>query len=72
MLTKPRRPIRTALDLADARQVRSVKKRLKITDGDLARIVQKIGPSLAAIAKEVALEKAALAELRVNEPSSLA
>ncbi|SFQ18801.1 Protein of unknown function [Bradyrhizobium sp. Ghvi] len=71
MLTKPRRPIRTTLDLADARQVKSVKKRLKITDDDLARIVHKIGPSLAAIAKEVALEKTAPAEARLNEPTSL-
>lgn len=57
MLTKPPRPMRTTLDLADARQVKSVKKHLKITDSDLARIVEKIGPSLAAIEKEVALEK---------------
>ncbi|WP_244552806.1 hypothetical protein [Bradyrhizobium sp. Ghvi] len=48
-----------------------MKKRLKITDDDLARIVHKIGPSLAAIAKEVALEKTAPAEARLNEPTSL-
>lgn len=71
MLIKPRRPIRTTLNLADARQVRSVKKHLKITDVDLARIVDKIGPSLSAIEKEVALEKTAAAEARTNEPISL-
>jgi len=70
MLTKPRRPIRATLDLADVRQVKSVKKRLKVTEGDLMRIVDKIGPSLAAIAKEVALEKTA-AEAILNKPTSL-
>jgi hypothetical protein len=71
MLTKPRRPIRTMLNLADAKQVRSVKKHLKITEGDLARIVDKTGPALAAIEKEVALEKAAAVEGRTNEPTTL-
>jgi len=70
MLTKPRRPIRATLDLADVRQVKSVKKRLKVTEGDLMRIVDKIGPSLAAIAKEVTLEKTA-AEAILNKPTSL-
>ena len=52
------RPIRTTLDLADEAQVRSVRKRLSISNDDLVRIVAKIGNSIAAISKEVQLEKA--------------
>jgi uncharacterized protein YehS (DUF1456 family) len=51
------RPIRTTLDLADEAQVRSVRKRLSISNDDLIRIVAKIGNSIAAITKEVQLEK---------------
>ena len=58
MRTRKPRPIRTTLDLADEAQVRSVRKRLSISNDDLARIVAKIGNSIAAISKEVQLEKA--------------
>ena len=51
------RPIRTTIDLADPTQVRLLRKHLGITDADLVRIVGKIGTSLAAIGKEVQLEK---------------
>ena len=51
------RPIRTTLDLADEAQVRSVQKRLSISNDDLMRIVAKIGNSIAAITKEVQLQK---------------
>ncbi len=57
MNIKPSRPIRTTLDLADAKQVKSVRKRLGITDTDLMRIVGRIGTSLATIQKEVELER---------------
>ncbi|MDA9464822.1 DUF3606 domain-containing protein [Bradyrhizobium sp. CCBAU 53415] len=60
--SKPRHPIRTTLDLADAQQVRSVRRRLGVAEADLARIVSKIGNSLAAIQKEVELEKAGAVE----------
>ena len=53
------RPIRTTLNLADAKQVKSVRKRLGISASDLARIVDKIGNSLATIEKEVELERVA-------------
>ncbi|MBV8399837.1 MAG: DUF3606 domain-containing protein [Acetobacteraceae bacterium] len=56
-IRKPR-PIRTTLDLADEAQVRSVRKRLSISNDDLARIVAKTGNSIAAISKEVQLERA--------------
>ena len=50
--------VRTKLDLADVRQVRLVRKRLGVSDSDLARIVAKTGNSLAAISKEVEFERA--------------
>jgi hypothetical protein len=40
------------------RQVRSVKKRLRLSEGELNEIVGGIGNSIAAISKEVALRKA--------------
>ena len=62
------RPIRTTLNLADGRQVKSVRRRLGISDTELVRIVEKIGNSLAAIQKEVDLEKvAALGQSSSNE-----
>lgn len=51
------RPIRTTLDLADAKQVKSIRRRLGVSDADLVRIVDKIGNSLAGIQKEVELER---------------
>ncbi|KRP99443.1 DUF3606 domain-containing protein [Bradyrhizobium sp. IC3069] len=58
--SRPPRPIRTTLDLANAEQVKSVRRRLRISNADLVRIVDKIGNSLAAIEKEVELEKLAV------------
>jgi hypothetical protein len=68
------RPIRTTLNLADARQVKSVCKRLGISDPDLIRIVDKIGNSLAAIQKEVELLRVAALEYSTSkkEPATLA
>ncbi|MVT55152.1 DUF3606 domain-containing protein [Bradyrhizobium yuanmingense] len=58
--SRPPRPIRTTLDLANAEQVKSVRRRLRISNADLVRIVDKIGNSLAAIEKEVELKKLAV------------
>jgi hypothetical protein len=68
------RPIRTTLDLADAKQVKSIRRRLGISDADLVRIVDKIGNSLAGIQKEVELERAAALEHSTpkKEPATLA
>lgn len=70
--SRPPRPIRTTLDLANANQVKSVRRRLRISDTDLIRIVDKIGNSLAAIEKEVELEKLAVQQCTAkNAPTSL-
>jgi hypothetical protein len=67
LCSKPPRVIRTTLDLANAKQVKSVRRRLRISDADLIRIVDKIGNSLTAIEKEVELEKLALDEQGSNK-----
>ena len=70
--SRPPRPIRTTLDLANANQVKSVRRRLRISDTDLIRIVDKIGNSLAAIEKEVELERLAVQQCNArNAPTSL-
>ncbi|MBI5262573.1 MAG: DUF3606 domain-containing protein [Bradyrhizobium sp.] len=57
MRTVKRTPIRNRLDLTDARQVRTIKKRLGVTEHELRSIVDKIGDSIAAISKEVDAQK---------------
>jgi hypothetical protein len=51
-------PIRNKVDLSDRAQVRLLKKRLQISEAELTRIVDKTGNSIAAIAKEAALQQA--------------
>jgi hypothetical protein len=53
------RPVRTTVNLADASQVRAIKKRFRVSDEQLTKIVSRIGNSIAAIGKEVALQRAA-------------
>ena len=58
-MRRPRpQPIRNKLDFADSRQVRSMKRRLRLSEDQLNEIVGRIGNSIAAISKEVALMKA--------------
>lgn len=59
MLRAKHPPIRNLIDLSDPRQVRTLKRRLGVSEADLRRIVGKIGNSIAAITKEVELEKTA-------------
>jgi uncharacterized protein DUF3606 len=57
MLCKKHPPIRNLINLSDPRQVRTLKKRLGVSGAELARVVEKAGNSIAAITKEVELEK---------------
>jgi len=50
-------PIRNKLDLNDRIQVRVVTRRLGVSQAELADLVGRIGNSIAAIAKEVHLQK---------------
>jgi uncharacterized protein DUF3606 len=51
------RPLRNQIDLANAKQIRVLTKRLKISEVDLRRIAEKAGNSIAAITKEVGIER---------------
>ncbi|MDA9497560.1 hypothetical protein [Bradyrhizobium sp. CCBAU 11357] len=68
--SRPPRPIRTTLDLASAEQVKSVRRRLRISNADLVRIVDKIGNSLTAIEKEVELEKLAAQQCNARDATT--
>ena len=52
------KPIRNKLDLTDRAQMRLVRKRLGLSDAELAAIVGRIGNSISAISKEVAQQRA--------------
>ena len=62
---------RNKLDLSDRTQVRTLKKRLRVSDAELGEIVGRIGNSIAAISKEVATQKACLSP-KVAEPPAAA
>jgi hypothetical protein len=61
-------PIRNKLDLTDPTQVRIVRKRLKLSDTELSEIVGRIGNSLSAISKEVALQRATALPAQADVP----
>jgi hypothetical protein len=61
-------PLRNKLDVADTRQVRLLKKQLGVSADDLLRTVEKVGNSIAAVSKEVELQKASA--LRETIPGS--
>jgi hypothetical protein len=48
---------RNRLDLTDRVQVRVIKRRFRITDAELSRIIAKTGNSISGISKEVALQR---------------
>ena len=58
MRRRKAQPLRNKLDLSDAKQVRLVKKRFRLSEAELTQIVGKIGNSIGAISKEVALQRA--------------
>jgi hypothetical protein len=58
MQRKKSQPIRNQLDVTDKTQVRQLKKRLRLSEAELTRIIDKTGNSIAAIAKEAALQRA--------------
>jgi hypothetical protein len=55
---------RNKLDLNDRVQVRIVRKRLKVSDKQLASLVSTVGNSIAAVTKEVSFQR------RLSLPSS--
>jgi hypothetical protein len=61
-------PIRNKLDLTDRVQVRVVTKRLGVSQSELTDLVGRIGNSMAALAKEVHLQKARKLPASVQVP----
>jgi hypothetical protein len=48
---------RNKIDVADASQIRILKRRLGISSDDLHRLVAKVGNSIAAVTKEIESQK---------------
>jgi hypothetical protein len=48
---------RNKIDVADASQIRTLKRRLGISSDDLHRVVAKVGNSIAAVTKEIECQK---------------
>jgi Protein of unknown function (DUF3606) len=57
MLSAKHQRARNLIDLADAKQVRTLTRRLKISADELSQIIQKSGTSIAAITKEAELQR---------------
>jgi hypothetical protein len=64
MISAKHPPQRNILNLADPIQVKKLTKRLGISTTVLHRIVEKTGNSIAAICKEVEIQRAAESEAR--------
>jgi len=58
MQAKKRLPPRSTVDLSDLKQAKALRKRFRISEDELCRIVERTGASIAAIGKEVALQRA--------------
>jgi hypothetical protein len=54
--TKPP-PIRNKIELSDATQLRTLKRRLGVSTADLQRLIEKVGNSISAVNKELQLER---------------
>jgi hypothetical protein len=61
------RHFRNRVDMADKVQVRVIKRRLRLSEHELNKVVDRVGNSIAAISKEVALKKA----VQLNPPRDL-
>ena len=61
------RHFRNRVDMADRVQVRVIKRRLRLSEPELSKLVDRVGNSIATISKEVALRKA----VQLNPPRSL-
>jgi len=66
MMMRRRNLSRNALDVRDRVQVKVVRKRLKITDAQLADIIRKTGNSISAISKEAGARHGLKARARIR------
>jgi Protein of unknown function (DUF3606) len=61
------RHFRNRVDMGDKVQVRVIKRRLRLSEPELNKLVDRVGNSIAAISKEAALKKA----VQLNPPRDL-
>jgi predicted nucleic acid-binding Zn ribbon protein len=62
-------PIRNKIDMTDPAQVRAWTKRLRIRADDLKALIEKVGNSVAAVTKEVELDRMSQQPAPQSEPS---
>jgi hypothetical protein len=53
-----RPPLDNSLNLSDRAQVRTIRRKLRLSEAELTALVDKIGNSIAAINKEVSVRRA--------------
>ena len=70
MRRQPRTYFRNRLDLTDHVQVRVVKRRLRLSEAELSGLVDRVGNSISAISKEVALRRAQRVSTPADMPSA--
>jgi Protein of unknown function (DUF3606) len=64
------RNFRNRVDMGDKVQVRVIKRRLRLSEPELNKLVDRVGNSIAAISKEVALRKAVQLNTARDLPSA--
>jgi hypothetical protein len=64
------RHFRNRVDMGDRVQVRIMKRRLRLSEPELNKLVDRVGNSIAAISKEVALRKAVQLDAPRDLPSA--
>jgi hypothetical protein len=72
MIRRHARGARNRLDLNDRIQVRTVRKRLKISDRQLTKLVQTVGNSIAAVTKEANSRKSVALASELQSPAVVA
>ena len=68
MIGKRRPAFRNRLDLSDHVQVRVIKRRLRVSEPELARLVGRVGNSIAALSKEAGSRQTPVSTLTANVP----
>ena len=68
MMMRRRTLSRNCLDVRDRVQVKVVRKRLKLTDAELADIIRKTGNSISAISKEAGARQCLSLPRRIETP----
>jgi len=63
-------PLRNKIDLTDSAQVRAWARRLGVSADGLKAVVEKVGNSIAAVTKEIELQRGKLPAFTGTDPAS--